>query len=874
MLTFAAAEGYVTGANGIYSDGDDVIFGDLGNDWRVGGTGRDAMYGGFGNDLLDADDNKDTAGGSNLTPDGPEASYEDIAYGGAGRDVLIANTGGDRLIDWAGEFNSYIVPFAPFGMGTVSRTLQPQLAEFLYDLSASDGADFTRGGDTARNGEPDGELGVVRQQDFAWRDQTGAPDDPQPGNIPGGARDVLRSASFDGPQGIAGTGFFADSGVFEASGGELSVAAESLGGDAVAVYHVGDQLPIYFELQASVKMDKANGGWDANAYMIFDYQNEYDFKFVGIDDSINKLVMGHRDATGWHVDEQGVVKGGVKPDRWYNMLVAVNGLNVTLVVDNNEVFQHTYDPRIVDGYSYGLNWGMIGMGSNNAQGSFDNIRVQILPPQVTFEDAEDFDDDQADLFTGESSGTWTVDAGRYDVTPSGNLGISMLDLGPDNLNFNSYLELSADVNTADQAGFIFDRYGDESFKYASIYVANQQLVIGHYTQKSGWVVDEAVSTTIDSSKDYTVGLTLKGTSGSVTLNDASNGGYQAILGYVFNAATVDGNFGLFTKDGVGSFDNVDVKTDDPVFVNALMAVTGATENRNAVVLSPEELAPIVDSAIEYWRSAGHDVSALEGITFEVSDLPGTLLGLVEDDTVYIDADAAGHGWFVDPTPLKSEEFNVADDGSLTAIAGSDAEGRIDLLTAVTHELGHLLGISHDDTVLMDASLDVGTRELSTSSDSTIEASELDISEQNILVTMASEWAEPVFADSPDMALPNIVHTEATSDEGLGVDEPMVALVFDDDSGDFIDVDRRTEIQASETAPMDDGETSPTEERDWVFYATSDTGRANIDYTNKSPSANDKSVLINWDAEKADREDLLPPPLPGRSGLERTTTQWM
>ena len=37
-----------------------------------------------------------------------------------------------------------------------------------------------------RNGEPNGELGLVNQQDPDWRDQTGAPDDPQPGNIPGG----------------------------------------------------------------------------------------------------------------------------------------------------------------------------------------------------------------------------------------------------------------------------------------------------------------------------------------------------------------------------------------------------------------------------------------------------------------------------------------------------------------------------------------------------------------------------------------------------------------------------------------------------------------------------------------------------------------
>ena len=66
--------------------------------------------------------------------------YADRVYGGAGLDVLIANTGADRLIDWVGEFNSYIVPFAPFGIDTVSRQVPPWLYEFLYALSASQGA--------------------------------------------------------------------------------------------------------------------------------------------------------------------------------------------------------------------------------------------------------------------------------------------------------------------------------------------------------------------------------------------------------------------------------------------------------------------------------------------------------------------------------------------------------------------------------------------------------------------------------------------------------------------------------------------------------------------------------------------------------------
>ncbi|MEX0958007.1 MAG: LEPR-XLL domain-containing protein [Burkholderiales bacterium] len=157
----------------VQTDGDDKIFGDLGNDWLVGGTGRDNLYGGWGDDLLNADDDHRTNGGLNDTTD-THPSYEDRAYGGAGRDVLIANTEDDRLIDWAGNFNVYL---APAEGHTVSRSLAPQIAEFLYDLSEADGADQTRSADTgadpARNGEPEGELGMVRQQDAAWQDQTG-----------------------------------------------------------------------------------------------------------------------------------------------------------------------------------------------------------------------------------------------------------------------------------------------------------------------------------------------------------------------------------------------------------------------------------------------------------------------------------------------------------------------------------------------------------------------------------------------------------------------------------------------------------------------------------------------------------------------------
>ena len=41
---------------------------------------------------------------------------------------------------------------------------------------------------------------------------------------------------------------------------------------------------------------------------------------------------------------------------------------------------------------------------------------------------------------------------------------------------------------------------------------------------------------------------------------------------------------------------------------------------------------------------------------QVADLPGGLLGEAVGKTILIDRDAAGYGWFVDPTPADDLEF--------------------------------------------------------------------------------------------------------------------------------------------------------------------------------------------------------------------------
>jgi Ca2+-binding RTX toxin-like protein len=529
----------------VKTDGSDVIFGDLGNDWVVGGTGKDTIWGGWGNDLLNADDVLTTNNNLNDVPE-THGWYEDRVYGGAGLDILIGNTGGDRLIDWVGEFNSYLVPFAPFGIATVSRQNEPQLPEFLYALSESQGADPTRtedGGDAARNGEPNGELGLIRQVDHGlWQTQTGGPTDPQAGNIPGGRRDVLRGADFNNG---SMQGFAADSGVFSVTSGALTVSATSPAGDAAAVFYSEVYLPIYYELSARVTIVKPTGGWKANAYVIFDYFSPTDFKFAGINQATNKLELGHRTAAGWIVDASGVVTGGIKNDTAYDLLVQVNGTTVMVNINGKLILTKTMPVRILDGETVGLNKGLVGFGSDNSRGVFDDILVQALPPTVTTDRTENFD--TVGAFTGTQVGTWSISGvtstpgtGRITGTPTGGLALATYAL-PRSLQPESYLELSTKLKTSGMAGITFDQYSSTDFKFAAVDVVGQRIVLGHYEARTGWVIDASVARTLTATTDYTIELALKGASVSVVVNGVF------ALSTSFNAPVVDGSFGVFGR---------------------------------------------------------------------------------------------------------------------------------------------------------------------------------------------------------------------------------------------------------------------------------------------------------------------------------------
>src|SRR5262249_35208537 len=320
--------------------------------------------------------------------------------------------------------NAYRVRFARFGEATVSRTVQPQMYQYLYDLSASDGADNTwsdtHSGDQVRNGEPLGELGLITHVDnyptANWHDQTGAPNQPQAGNLPGGKRDVLRSASY-GPGDKLGALVPVNGNFVVAKTGGVQASPTAAGQSSFAIFNDNAYLPNYFEITAQASVGKPTGGSQSNAFIIFDYVSATNFKFAGIDGFTNKIEIGHYDAgsnggvgngnNGWVVDTQTPFQ--IQNNQTYGLFLALNGNIATLIVNNSTTITFTFPWHVVDGVNFGLNYGgIVGIGSNNATSTFNNIVVQVPSPQTTFTYTETFTGGTEKYFAPTTSGTWTA----------------------------------------------------------------------------------------------------------------------------------------------------------------------------------------------------------------------------------------------------------------------------------------------------------------------------------------------------------------------------------------------------------------------------------------------------------------------------------
>src|SRR5262249_5702436 len=137
-----------------------------------------------------------------------------------------------------------------------------------------------------------------------------------------------------------------------------------------------------------------------------------------------------------------------------------------------------------------------------------------------------------------------------------------------------------------------------------------------------------------------------------------------------------------------------------VFAHCLLPVSASDDGDADLAFASGHSATGTPSAGRATALPG-DTSGLPGLDLRIADRGGTPLGPASGHTIRIDDNATGWGWFIDATPGDDSEFTTpGDQGDMH---------RIDLLTALDHEIGHLLGYPHTDWGLMNDTLAAGVR---------------------------------------------------------------------------------------------------------------------------------------------------------------------
>ena len=611
FLNFNQNEGvYYPGSTTPY-DGVKVIFGDQGNDWIVGGNGANTIFGGAGNDLIDGRRNLTLDGGANDVPDN-NPFFNSVIFGGGGSDILIAGGYYDRLIGGPNGANIYVLPVtpvvlpytiepgssSPLPVGVTGAWIPvvtqvpagdfdddsndaPDLLQYLFQLAAADGGDqlyanFSAPGvghlsglEQAQNGELGYEIGLAPAYYKELQQNSQTPSFANSSTVVVG--NFTASSGSLGP--ITPVG-----GTWTLSSSSVQAASSVSGGAAIATFSTGAYLPDSFTVTAQVTPSAATSGGLSNGYILFDYVSTTNFKFAGVDAASGLVEIGHYNGSAWVVDAS--CSSWIRAGQTYNLTLTVSGDNATLSVNGDPAFGYSWQDQ--DGVAMTLNFGMVGLATNNASAKFNNVVVTVPVAAPTWSYQTNFNNCPSYL-DPPTVGSWSV--GRYGYTgvaPAGGFAIAPIDLGlaigaaPDTFTLQpgSTIDISAELGqVGGSAGITFDNVNG-GFKFAALissipsdltYAANltpmkageQYVVLGHYAPGSGFVIDAYQAYSFNARFNQTLDVIVDRDVVNVDVNNC------LVMNCAYDTPVNGFGFGLLSWTGSNLFSSLTVTTNDP-----------------------------------------------------------------------------------------------------------------------------------------------------------------------------------------------------------------------------------------------------------------------------------------------------------------------
>jgi hypothetical protein len=118
---------------------------------------------------------------------------------------------------------------------------------------------------------------------------------------------------------------------------------------------------IVYETQMSAYEFSGNPG---DAYMIFDYKSDTNFKYAGLSANADMWFIGHRLPSGYY--DNATLTETVDYDKWYNVSLEIIDKSVQLFVDGVYKLQFEYENRIT---------GKFGLATYRSHSHYDNLKI-------------------------------------------------------------------------------------------------------------------------------------------------------------------------------------------------------------------------------------------------------------------------------------------------------------------------------------------------------------------------------------------------------------------------------------------------------------------------------------------------------------------